>query len=395
MGKNSTLFISLFVALILLLSFVVTNGDEKNCDVSPSISTTQHIDGPDTVVPGNFPYTKMFTFYYYLVGGMYQGTVGAMYVNGKYYFNRWNSSLMYRYWDNGPEGGPGTRADSLPVPSTLRDLTWNGMYLYGSPASTTLYKFDTLGVLKGTFSLTGYGNIRTVAWDPNRGAFWYSDWGNTTSNYGIYCKDTANNLKGSINTNWPRSRYGLAWDSVPGGDAFLWVWNQNVVLTSTTSNGLYKFKISTGAIVDSFFFTFTPPAYQVGIAGGAEVCQIGNNMVLLLNYQNFGLQGFILRTITSVGGNVSNVPTEYGLSQNYPNPFNPSTKINFSIKKSGYTTLKIFDLTGKEVASLVDGDIDAGTHSVDFNGSKLSSGVYLYKLYTKEFTAVKKMVLIK
>lgn len=88
-------------------------------------------------------------------------------------------------------------------------------------------------------------------------------------------------------------------------------------------------------------------------------------------------------------------PIYYELSQNYPNPFNPVTKINYAIQKSGLATLKVYDLLGREVASLVNEFKQAGYYSLDFNASNLSSGIYFYKLQANDFTDIKKMVLVK
>ena len=88
-------------------------------------------------------------------------------------------------------------------------------------------------------------------------------------------------------------------------------------------------------------------------------------------------------------------PNQYQLMQNYPNPFNPSTVISYQLAKGSKVTLKVFDLVGREVASLVDGRVSAGTHHVRFNAAGLSSGVYLYKLETPDFTQTRKMLLIK
>ncbi len=85
----------------------------------------------------------------------------------------------------------------------------------------------------------------------------------------------------------------------------------------------------------------------------------------------------------------------YSLSQNYPNPFNPSTKITFSIPKDGIVTLKVYNVLGQEVATLINQQMKAGTYDVDFNGSKLSSGVYLYSITADKFTSTKKMIMLK
>ncbi len=89
------------------------------------------------------------------------------------------------------------------------------------------------------------------------------------------------------------------------------------------------------------------------------------------------------------------IPSSYSLSQNYPNPFNPMTKINFDLPKQGFVSLKIFDITGREVQTLVNEFQLAGKYTVDFNGSALSSGVYFYRLQSGELTMTKSMVLIR
>ncbi|MCB0729337.1 MAG: T9SS type A sorting domain-containing protein, partial [Ignavibacteriae bacterium] len=89
------------------------------------------------------------------------------------------------------------------------------------------------------------------------------------------------------------------------------------------------------------------------------------------------------------------IPVKYDLSQNYPNPFNPSTKINYALPTDGQVSIKIFDMSGKEVMSLVNEVKTAGYYSVNFNAANLSSGIYFYRLSSADFTATKKMMLVK
>ena len=102
-----------------------------------------------------------------------------------------------------------------------------------------------------------------------------------------------------------------------------------------------------------------------------------------------------LNIMTGTGNQNTGVPTTYSLSQNYPNPFNPSTKIEYSIPKQSFVSLKIYDLLGREVANLVNGDMAPGYYRIDFNGSHLASGVYFYRLEAGSFIDTKRMVLIK
>ncbi len=90
-----------------------------------------------------------------------------------------------------------------------------------------------------------------------------------------------------------------------------------------------------------------------------------------------------------------NIPLKYNLSQNYPNPFNPTTQIDFSIVKAGYTTLKVYDMLGREVATLVNAYLLQGNYKVHFDASKLSSGVYIYSLISGAKSINRKMVVLK
>ena len=124
-------------------------------------------------------------------------------------------------------------------------------------------------------------------------------------------------------------------------------------------------------------------------AVGVVVGEIGSaaNGTLYFTSMNGGYVG-----ITQTG---SEIPQNYSVSQNYPNPFNPTTKINFALPKQGLVTIKVYDLLGKEVETLVNEVKSAGKYTVDFNGSKLSSGVYFYRIQANDFVDVKRMMLVK
>lgn len=106
----------------------------------------------------------------------------------------------------------------------------------------------------------------------------------------------------------------------------------------------------------------------------------------------------ILKEVTTtIGINKidSDVPTRYSLKQNYPNPFNPISNIKFDIPKSGDVKIIVYDITGREVQTLVNESLKPGTYEVSFDGSKLNSGVYFYKLITDGYSETRKMILIK
>jgi len=107
------------------------------------------------------------------------------------------------------------------------------------------------------------------------------------------------------------------------------------------------------------------------------------------------IQMWVKGTGTSVEQEQGVVPTDFTLSQNYPNPFNPSTQIRFSITQTGSTTLKVYDVMGREVSTLVNEILAPGSYSVKFDGARLSSGTYLYVLTSGGHRLMNKMVLIK
>ena len=113
-----------------------------------------------------------------------------------------------------------------------------------------------------------------------------------------------------------------------------------------------------------------------------------------------GQSGTILKTtdgggLTGIISQTNEVPREFSLSQNYPNPFNPETTIKFSLTNSTDVKLAVYDLQGNEAEILINSFMHAGTYKTIFDGSKLASGVYFYRIKTGSFTAVRKMVLVK
>lgn len=98
---------------------------------------------------------------------------------------------------------------------------------------------------------------------------------------------------------------------------------------------------------------------------------------------------------TSIG-NQNNVEiSDYYLNQNYPNPFNPSTQIKFGLKESGFVTIKVYNILGNEISTVVSGYKSAGNHSVNFDASGLSSGVYFYRITAGSYSEIRKMILEK
>ncbi|MCH8942656.1 MAG: T9SS type A sorting domain-containing protein [Bacteroidetes bacterium] len=113
---------------------------------------------------------------------------------------------------------------------------------------------------------------------------------------------------------------------------------------------------------------------------------------------NVDVQIYNINVITGIDDE-NTIPNTFKLFQNYPNPFNPSTTISFQLPALSFVILKIYDVLGREVKTLINKEMKAGNYKVDFNASQLSSGIYFYRLSisggTKDFTSIKKMVLLK
>ena len=128
--------------------------------------------------------------------------------------------------------------------------------------------------------------------------------------------------------------------------------------------------------------------------GGAIV---GSTDVTTITYNTFDTNSSGVRLAKSSG----NLIAQFDLAQNYPNPFNPSTNIRYCIpflggdEKGGLITLKVYDILGNEIATLINENKPAGEYEVEFNASRLSSGIYLYRITANSFNRTRKMILMK
>lgn len=110
--------------------------------------------------------------------------------------------------------------------------------------------------------------------------------------------------------------------------------------------------------------------------------------------------GYLTVGGVAVDDNKPAVPASYNLSQNYPNPFNPTTIINYSLERKGNVEISIFNILGQRVVTLVDGEMEAGPHSIEWKGTdqyggEVASGIYFYKMVTEKYTDTRKMVLMR
>lgn len=134
--------------------------------------------------------------------------------------------------------------------------------------------------------------------------------------------------------------------------------------------------------------TYSLTTYRMGFDPVSQDVTIVNSNLTNINFN----LGHPVIGITEIS---SEIPKGYSLNQNYPNPFNPVTNIVFGIPKSGLTTIKIYDILGRVVSSIVDENLKAGTYSVKWNGESFASGIYFYRLETTDYNETRKMVMIK
>lgn len=210
--------------------------------------------------------------------------------------------------------------------------------------------------------------------------------------------------------------------------------NGDIYSTPPDDFSQFWFPVSVGEVFDEISaMNFISGYFQVSIYpragtgggffqstnGGANFIQINEGLpsdpktssmaTTIMNRNNTLLDVFVgLFENTNNGGRIfkrtfligiqqisTEIPNNYSLSQNFPNPFNPATNIKFQIPKSSSVKLIVYDIVGREVATLVSERLRAGAYQADWNASNYPSGVYFYKLITDEYSETKKMVLIK
>ena len=144
---------------------------------------------------------------------------------------------------------------------------------------------------------------------------------------------------------------------------------------------------------DMGFGIVNGPTSQVKSITGEPVAGVAKGTSYVVS-SGFLADTVVQSPLTSIAQNQT-APSVYSLKQNYPNPFNPSTTIAFDLPSAAHVRLRIFDLLGREVASLVNEERTAGRHRAEWNASKFSSGIYFYRIEAGGFVAVRKLVLLK
>jgi len=279
------------------------------------------------------------------------------------YIQRIDSSGNFKFPANGS-------AVSTLVGNNHFDPVAADMPSYGGETVAFWYESNNLqssyGVSGQNFSYNG-----TQLWGSSGIAF-QPLWANQPSNISIYVKDTFAicyyNESSGANNIIKAFKVGKS-----GG----MVWSGNIIVASSISSPKIRLNVTQNSAGMSML------AWQDNRndAGGIYAQNI-----------NFDGSFGILTGIQPISGKV---PDKFSLLQNYPNPFNPSTNIKYQIPKNSYVTLKVFDVLGREVMTLVSEKQNAGSYEVSFDGSNFSSGVYFYKLTAENYDEVKKMLLVK
>jgi hypothetical protein len=280
--------------------------------------------------------------------------------------------------------------------------------------------YDTNIAIHGLTYVTKQGNLPwAIQWteDSLVVAFKQANWTKAmllSADLGHYVGDghqplhcTANYDGRATNQSGVHSRYET--DLVGGFQGYIVYKNDSASYVSNISNYVFDFIYLSNKYVDSTLYGDSVAHALDSTYSGTyinkywELC--GNQIILLMKNASKSVADLIYTAWVDAGSPDPNVvsaindkqlsPSSFSLSQNYPNPFNPSTSIKFSVPQKGNVTLKVFDLMGREVAVLINGEKETGNYETSFDASKLSSGVYFYELRAAGFSQSKKMIVIK
>jgi hypothetical protein len=268
-----------------------------------------------------------------------------------------------KIWDNSFSSLGTAVTSSLGYSRTL-EVSKDGNDIYWCGYSTTrIYKYHSdVGTL-GTYALAdsfGIGmQCESIAWNKKDGYLYASSGNEDTVDY-----------TPPIKAPWTHTvwyAFDVATKTVK--DSIVWNWAAYPYNRTPVTNSP------------------RPRAIDFSVTGDTAY-------VACYNHAKAAIQMF-RRVVTSVEPVDNAIPDNYTLSQNYPNPFNPSTEIQFTLKKAGMTTLTVYDVLGKEVRTLVNEELVAGTYKSSFDATGLSSGTYIYVLTSNGQRLVNKMVLMK
>ena len=231
---------------------------------------------------------------------------------------------------------------------------------------------DNLGSATTISALPGF--VTTIKNDPGRHTFlnpstFNSQWSQTYTQT-IYINGTPT-VSSSVSLNAIVDAYGTM--TLPGGSSYSALRIREEVNISGGASVSYTFVAVNGAQVNIPAVASNPPT-----SGVIDAQSTSYNLALTTDVEQ-----------------ISGLPQDFNLNQNYPNPFNPSTKIEYSIPEASFVQMKVYDILGNEVATLVNEEQSAGSYRADFSGYGLSSGMYIAKLQAGNYIKTIKMTLMK
>jgi plastocyanin len=187
-------------------------------------------------------------------------------------------------------------------------------------------------------------------------------------------------------TTWTVTAGGSSFTPTPltvtVGDTVKWQWLNGVHTTTST-------------IIPAGALPWTAPLDTLNPTFRYKITTPGTYNYQCNFHVTFGMVGVINANPIGIKPIGTSVPSSYNIEQNYPNPFNPSTNIRFDIPKNANVKIVIFDMIGNEVQTLVNGELQAGSYTTDWNASGFPSGIYFYRMQSELYSVTKKMILIK
>ena len=302
---------------------------------------------------------------------------------------------------NGSVSTQGSTGYQSVISARINPKTKEIIALATSTAGTKLIRVSSIGADNLPLSTITIANPKGMAFKSDGtlliGAF----------NGSIYSVDINTGTATVVATTGGLRLSGLAYHPLTG---ILWA---SVRPTSTGKDNIYKINLangtttlvgSTGFGISTKDITFDHKGRLFGVIDttGSQSYLISIDTSsgkgkLVGGMTTKGIEAIDLQSyfITKVSPSVTTSPLEFSLDQNYPNPFNPSTTIGFTVKTSGFTSLTVFDILGKQIATVVNEYLTAGKYTVNFNAEKLSSGLYFYSIRSGKFITTKKMTLMK
>jgi len=338
------------------------------------------------------------------------GSTNPQFINPQI-IDRNNSSLIYFGGGNSPTT-TGIWRNNNAINATTT-VGWT--YLSGSDFGSATAKVSTISVSKANNPNVVYygsdeGHIRKITGANGGGYVVSADLNTGLPNGFVSCIaiDPENSEKVlavfsnyNIGSLWYSSNGGTTWTNVEGnlgganGPSVRWAeifYVQSVMhIVLATSTGVFYTQTLNGT---STVWTQEAVSSIGNVVSVHAEFRDADKTLVIGTHGRGAFQTQVLTPI-SVQPISTEVPKGFSLSQNYPNPFNPSTNIKFEISKNSNVSLKIYDMLGKEVATLVNENLGAGTYNSVWNASGFSSGIYFYKIKAGSYTEVRKMILVK